>query len=267
MAKKNTSIMRYDEELAKQAEEYAEQEANTGGGNFFSIRDDKLTFNDTPMPGNQVGAVILDSILVNAYYATKFDKNKPQQPVCYSFGRVEKEMAPHGESPDKQCESCDDCEYNKYGSGEGRGKACKNGRRLALIPAGTYDEDGKKFKPFTDPEQFEKAPVGYLMIPPTSINGFGAFTKQIAGSLKRPPHGIFTKVKLEDKQITFEPIMKAPDDILQVVMARHKEAKGLIEFPFPKPDDRAEPKRKSTDRRENATGRGGKPKPTKRQKY
>lgn len=240
MAKKsgdNQSIMRYDEELAKQAKEAADAVAGIGGGEFFSIKDDKLTFGGVALPYNQVGAIVVDFVYSNAFYPEKFTKGKSQQPVCYAFGRKsnEKDIFPHADSPDKKCADCASCEYNVFGSGEGNAKACKNGIRLALIPAGTYESE-TKFTPFKDPEEFEKQ-AGYFTVPPTSLKGFGNYVKQVSGSLNVPPHAVFTKMQLKEKVIYFEPIAKAPAAIIPVLMKRNAEVRKLIEFPFPKPDD------------------------------
>lgn len=246
MAKKGTEIMKWDEELAKQAEAYAEQEANTGGGSFFSTKGGALKFNDNRLPNDEVACVILDSVITNSYYEGEYDPDDPQSPSCYAFGRDEDEMTPHDESSEKQAESCADCEYNKWGSGKGRAKRCKNGRRLALLPAGTFD-DRDRFKPYTEEEAFSKGTIGFLNVPPTSINAFGTFVKQIAGTLKRPPHGIFTRVKLVPDgsyfNISFEPLNPIPNALMGAVMKRHAEARDQNEtITFPKPEEREKKK-------------------------
>jgi len=184
-----------------------------------------------------MAVVILDSVLENVYYVEDFDPEAPSAPTCYAFGRDEKTIAPHGEVEKPQCASCVDCEWNKWASSaRGRGKACRNRRRLAVIPAGTLDAAGR-FTAFNEPEAYEAQQVVYLALPPTSINGFGGFVKQVAGALQRPPHGIFTKVKLvpDNKtqfKVTFEALGPVPRELLPVVMKRHTEVQQVIEFPY-----------------------------------
>src|SRR5690606_31878069 len=87
---KTTALATYDEELAKLAEEAASQEANTGGGQFFSTRGGVLSLNGAPIPNNEMAVIILDGILVNTYYQGGFDPDSPSSPICYAFGRDEK---------------------------------------------------------------------------------------------------------------------------------------------------------------------------------
>lgn len=244
-----TAIATWDEELAKQAAIAAATEASTASGNFFSVKGGALSFNDAPMPRNQMGVVILDYVLENVYYEGRYDPEEIQSPTCFAFGRDDKTMSPHqqvidaGNSQAGASGLCAGCPMNEWGSSDiGRGKACRNSRRLAMIPAGTFDEHDR-FKAFTDPEQFETAPIGYLKVPVTSVKGFSAFVKQIAGALKRPPHGIFTKVSVRpDPQtqlkVLFEPIAQVPNNLFEVIMRRHDEAKNSIEFPYSPPEER-----------------------------
>lgn len=240
-----TSMVKWDEALAKQAEEYAQQEANTGGGNFIGTRNGILKVNDTPIPNNELGAVVLDSVLLNMYFEGKFDPDDPIPPMCYAFGRSEEEMRPHPDSAKPQNPKCEDCRHNQFNSAdEGGGKACKNTRRVALISAGTMEAG--KLKKWDKPEQFEKGERYYLSVPPTSIRGFAAYVKQLKGALKLPPHGVFTKVKIvpdESTQfkVTFEAIDRVPGPLVPIVIRRNEAERQQIMFPWPKQVARARP--------------------------
>jgi hypothetical protein len=195
-----------------------------------------------PIPGNQMGVVILDWIYENTYYEGEFDSENPSPPTCFAFGRDGTTMVPHEnvvEAGQAQHETCKGCPHDEWGSAErGRGKACRNLRRLAIIPGGTIDVNSGRFEPFTDPAQFEAGAVGYLKIPPTSGKGFGTYVKQIGGALKRPPHGVFTRVVVKPDAktqvaVTFEPLAPLPMEIVQITMRRHKELADAIEAPYP----------------------------------
>lgn len=247
----STAMMKYEEELKKQAEAAAEQEANTGGGQFFSLKNGTLKFNDSPLPDNQMGVVIIDGVIENVYYPGKFNPDEPQPPTCYAFGRNEKTMGPHPEveGENRQSDTCAECPQNAWGSGEGRGKACRNRRRLAIIGAGKFE--GSRFVAEEDPEAFEKAQIAYLALPPTSLNAYGAFVKQLKGALTLPPHGVFTKIKVvpdpkSQFKVTFEAIEKVPSELLPAIMKRHEEAKSVIEFPYSKPDEEKKEQPKAT---------------------
>jgi len=198
MATKNVP-MKWDEELAKQAAVAAKVEESTSTGAFFGLKSGVLAFNDSPLPNNEMAVVILDSMLENVFYGGKYDPDEPQAPACFAFGRDEKEMAPHAsvlEAGSQGGDVCQGCANNEWGSADtGRGKACRNTRRLAMIPAGKLEANGK-FKAFTDVEHFETAGIGYMKLPVTSVKGYAAFVKQVTGALRRPPHAIFTRVKV-----------------------------------------------------------------------
>lgn len=251
-ASKSTALVKWDEELAKQAEVAAGMEANTGGGQFFSLKSGILSWQDAPLPNNQMAVVILDSILENVFYEGKYDPDTPQGPTCFAFGREEKTLAPHTiviEAGNAQCGAsglCDGCEMNEWGSSDvGRGKACRNTRRLAMIPAGTFNQ-ADKFELIEDEEHFASTAIGFMKLPVTSVKGYASFVKQVAGALRRPPFGIVTKVKVvpdpkSQFKVVFEPIMNLPDELMSAIMQRHEEAKSTIDFPYQPNDEEAAP--------------------------
>ncbi len=242
MAKKPAGgIVKWDAELAKEAEVAAQMEANTGGGKFLSVKGGVLTWNDAPVPGNEMPIVILDHIFENVMYEGDYDADNPTSPTCFAFGRDEKTMEPHQVPKDAgtaQEGPCVSCPMNVFGSADkGKGKACKNTRRLGLISAGSFAAGGK-FKMITDPEYYEKeGEVGFFKIPVTSIKMFGGFVKQVASALKRPPHGIITRVKVvpdpkSQFKVVFEPMQNLPDSLMTAIMKRRDEVKGVIDFPY-----------------------------------
>lgn len=244
--KKTTALTTWDEELAKQAAIAAGMEESTGGGGqFFSVKGGVLTWQDAPLPNNQMAVIILDSILENVYYEGQYDPDEPSGPVCYALGRVEKTLEPHKlvvEAGTAQHDQCEGCEMNEFGSARvGRGKACRNTRRLAMIPAGTFDKDGK-LTLIDDVDHYTTAVEGYMRLSVMSVKGYASFVKQVAGTLKRPPFGIITKVKVvpdpkSQFRITFEPLMNVPDEFMSAVVQRHQTVAETIGFPYPMDDE------------------------------
>ena len=229
-------VNKWEKELADAAVAAADQESGAASGQFFGLKGGRLTFNDAPLLNNEMAVIVLDGILENVFYDGKYDPENPQTPSCFAFGREDKDMKPHEKVEHPVCDKCSSCPNNAFGSAEvGKGKACRNTRRLAMIAAGTM-KDGR-FSPFEDLEHFESAQVAYMKLPVTSVKGYATFVKQLAGALKRPPFAVFTKVKVvpDDKsqfKVTFEPLAAAPTDLLPVLMARHEEAKAGIDFPY-----------------------------------
>lgn len=223
------------------AADKAAAEVPATGGNFLSTKGGILTIDDERMPGNQVCVIIMDALLENTAYAGKYDPDNRAPPVCYAFGRLDeqKDMAPH-ESMEKfpeyfvpQSDSCSTCPLNEYGSADtGRGKACQNRVRLALLPAGFYDFKGKsktefELEYFQDPDHFKTADIAYLKLPVTSGKNYFKFVSDVAASHRRPPYGVIARVYLEQDEsnqfkVCFEMLEEVPDELAEIVMTRHE---------------------------------------------
>lgn len=248
---KGTAVATWEEELAKQAEVASVMEANSGGGQFFSIRAGVLQWQDAPLPGNEMAVIILDSILENVYYEGEYDPDNPQGPTCFAFGRDEKDIAPHEivvAAGNDQAPACNGCPMNEFGSADkGKGKACKNTRRLAMIPAGKFMKDGS-LDLIEDLEHYETAEPGYMKLPVMSVKGYSTFVKQVATSLRRPPFGIVTRVKVipdpkSQFRVVFEPLMNVPNELMGIIMKRNEEVKSVIDFPYAPTEEQEAPVR------------------------
>lgn len=234
----NTDMTNWDEELAAAAINTMTREANAGGGESFSTKDGILSFNGNPIEGNTMAVVIVDAVIANANYIDKYDPKNPSGPNCFAFGRNEADLVPHPnvvKAGTAQHVSCDGCPRNEWGSAdEGKGKACGNGRRLALIPAGELTgDDFDVFEAYTDPKLFADAAIGFLKVPATSIKPFASFTKQVIATTKRPEWAIFSQITLEGKTLSFKALGKVPNELMPIIKAKHEEAMAAIEFPYP----------------------------------
>lgn len=231
--------VKWDEELARQAGFAAAMENSVSTGQFFNLKGGILTWNDAPFTDNQMAAIILDSILENVYYADKFDPDSPQAPTCFAFGRDETKMKPHQvvvEAKTAQSDLCSECRWNEWSSAEtGRGKACRNTRRLAMISGGNLLRDGKL--QMFEPDEYAATAMGYMKLPVTSVKGYAGYVKQLAGVLKRPPFAVITLVKVVPDaktqfKVVFTPLLNIGNELLGVMSKRNKEAQALIDFPY-----------------------------------
>lgn len=253
--KTETAMTKYEEQLAAAAAAATETEASVASGQFFGLRGGQLTFDDAPMPNNEMAVVIADYVMENVYYEGEYNPDEPQGPVCFAFGRSDKELAPHPDAVAPQSETCAECEHNQWGSARtGRGKACRNTRRIAMIPAGELE--GGDFEPY-DNEHFVDATQAFMKIPVTSVKGFSAFVKNIAGVLKRPPHGIFTKVSVVPDpktqfKVQFTPLGEIPNDLLPTIFARNEEIAQTIDFPYTPPEVHEEEEAPKQQRRKSS---------------
>lgn len=253
-AKQTKALTNWEAEMEAQAQASVAQEqtAGSGGGRFFGLRAGQLTFNDATFPGNQIAVVILDSVFENIYYEEAFDAETKNPPTCYAFGRDAETMGPPKEVDEydefeRQSELCKDCWANEWASAsKGKGKACSNRRRLALIPAGTYTPvkgGGFDLELEEDPAHYASTEVAYLKLPVMSVKGFAAYLKQVAEQFKRPLHGVLTRIYVEPDaksqfRVKFEMIELLDGDVMPTIMQRHQSIRDEIEFPYlPRSDD------------------------------
>lgn len=161
--KPGTALVEWDKELAETAA-MDSKAAEPTGGKFLSIKGGQLSYNGEEIEDNKMQVIIMDFCYENAYYEDKFDPDTPASPVCFAFNRDEGELAPREVSLKPQNDNCETCPLNEYGSADtGRGKACKNQIRLALIP----NSDNA--------EEIEKSEVAYLRVPPTSKKAWDTY--------------------------------------------------------------------------------------------
>jgi hypothetical protein len=259
----------YEALLKQHAVIASDMEANVSSGRFFSTQGGILKFNGNPVQGNKIACIIADYILENVYY-TDFDPGNPAPPNCYALGRNEDDLAPHEKVDTPENETCKGCPMNEWESAEkGRGKACKNTRRLALIPAGNIDHKTGDINYF-DVDSLADQQHAFLRLPVTSIKGWAAYVKNVSGTLNLPPHGVFTLVTVvpdPDNQfvVTFEMLGKVPKGLLPVVFSKHNELQqpGGMDFPYPARTE------VETKVRKGAAGKGAKAstKPRPKSKY
>lgn len=225
--RKNTLPANWEQKMKEDAQRYKTAEDSVSIGQFMSIKGGILAFQGTPVPGNKLRCVVLEAILENTYYEGEYDQDNPSSPVCFAFGRVEEEMAPHDKAPKPQHEGCASCEWNKFGTAEkGRGKACKNSRRMAIMHADSLDGDLKD------------AQVAFLKIPPTSLPSWAQYVKQLNTQLGRPPYAVITELSVvgdprSQFKVTFTLVEVIKDKkLLGAVYAKHQEVADGIDFPY-----------------------------------
>lgn len=131
-----------------------------------SVKGKKFTFPDGSVNEGPIDVVILDWRNVNTYYTGAYNPNAPKPPVCFSILKSLKDMKPSQNAPQKQHDTCHGCPKNEWGSDPqgGRGKACKNSARLAIVPADASLE----------------SPVWTLNVSPKGLGSFNAFVNKLA---------------------------------------------------------------------------------------
>jgi len=269
--RKSKSMVGWEDKLAGYATQAAamESSAAASGRPFLSVKAGVLSFNGAEIPGNKLRVVVLDHVLENVAYGP-YDPDNPEAPFCFAFAREEKDLAPHAEATDPQCVTCCGCPLNEFGSAEtGRGKACKNTRRLALIGEDSLNN-------------LEDAEVAYFRVPVTSVAGWAGYVSQVASTLKRPPFGVVTEISVvPDRKSQFKVQFKLAEkidnpELFEGLIAAHESASGVIMFPYVARDDdeaSAKPQRVAKQvtaqrgRKQTTAQRGRKQAATARAKY
>lgn len=258
-----TALTSYDEKWAQEAKTAANAEP-LQTGTWLSARGGQLAIGDTILPGAQAAVIVLDGIRENTFYGQKFDADNPLPPICYAIGRDTAPLFPHVDMQKDlnyfkpqhvvggQVQGCEGCALNQWGSADqGRGKACQNRRRLTVIPAGYYTprRGSRDFDLtlFDEADHFAKAEPAFFRLPVTSVNTWSKYVNQLATAMRRPPHGVVTRISIEPHQtfqyeVLFEPIEQVPDSLADIIMQRHQ---GAIEMPlvgYTPPDPNAQPR-------------------------
>lgn len=237
-----------------------------GGGMFISTRGGNFTFDGATLT-QPLPVIILDSVLENSFYAEDFDPDNPQAPTCYAIGTSPENMAPEDDCPEKQAEICKDCWANKFGSAEkGRGKACKNTVRLALLPCDQIE----------DPDALAEAEPAMMRLPVTSVKNYHGHYNRITKVLKSKEFGVITLLETEDSErnqfeVTFAVDEKITDPAIGQVILQQREAvkDALVSFPDPNQsaDDEGEVRRKQPASKKKAAKKKAAKKPTGRRRF
>lgn len=225
---------------AQMAADLAALQGRTGapGGDKISCKNKKFKLPDGT-EADELRLVIVDFTNVNNFYEGAYNKDAIVPPACFAINPIILSMAPSDNSPLKQAEDCQGCPMNQFGS-DGNGKACKNIRRLAVLP----------------PDADEDTPLWVLDTSATANKSFDAYVRSVAQKFNLMPVGVTTLV-------TFDPSVDYPslrfsepeaNENLAVHYARRDEAKerlvqepdvsGFTAAPPPKGRGKATPARR-----------------------
>lgn len=207
----------YQEQLAKEAQAIASRIAAPSG--------DRIRFNSnrgfiTPdgLEGETMEVVIVDFVSANLFFDSPYDKDNPQPPACFAIGPEPSLLVPSPNSPDKQADSCNVCPNNQFGSASnGKGKACKNTRLLAVLPAAG------------DPGT---APIWTVSVPPTSLKAFDGYVHDLALKYHTVPLSVVTEITM-DQNVTyaaprFKVLHPVATEALGAFMGRREEARERL---------------------------------------
>ena len=168
-----------------------------------------MTLNDAAIGDPGIDAVILGGNRINMYYEGGFQPGVFRPATCFAVAsldwdasEIDEKMAPPADLPSRMSDKCSTCPMNAFGSAEqGRGKACKNTVRLALLLEGA---------------DYAKAEGVMLSIPPTSLKPWTQYVSQFT-AVNRPIGTIRSRITKVPNQagagfmLRFEPIEPVSD--------------------------------------------------------
>lgn len=187
-------------------------------GNKIKLAPNQITLPDGSKSPGPIEAVIVDFVSRNMFYEGAYDPNNIVPPVCFAIGNNPKTLVPSPNSTNRQAESCDKCPMNAFGS-NGAGKACKNERLLALLPA-----------PVDGEEPSADDPLWLLSVSPTALKGFDGYVGNVARTFETPPVGVVTTISLDETKTYASPLFgePAPNPHIAAHFARQGEARELL---------------------------------------
>ena len=131
-----------------------------------------------------LNAVILDWRNFNKYYTAAYNPQKPEPPQCFAIHSVISEMKPGAEVTKPGHADCAGCTFNKFASAAtGRGKACRNTVRLAVVPS--------DFTTDTEPM--------LINISPTGLTGWASYINGLTVVEKHPVQ-VVTEISFDANQ-------------------------------------------------------------------
>jgi hypothetical protein len=219
----NTAVTTWEEELAAAAQEESKNEKVNN--NYFSINNAKISFMGSDL-GSEMDVVILDALHDRAMYPGSFGQAK--SPICFSYSKDGIGMVPHDASQEKQSETCEGCQWNKFGSAQqGEGKACREYRRLAVISARELES-----------EEVPEAILGILKVPPTSMRNYSDYVRALANVSKRPVWSVATTITVtaDVKKkfiLSFKPSANLSQEVVAAVQSRLPSAAEANATPYP----------------------------------
>ncbi len=190
--------------------------------NKIATKSKQFTLPDGQSSPGPMEAVVLDYAWFMVNYPGVYNSNNPQQPNCFAVGRENPdggELKPHESAADPQHADCKDCPKNEWGSAPtGKGKACKNQRRLILLPPNA-DADAE---PMT------------LYVSPGALKNFDSYVSRLAAEHSMLPVQVITEISF-DKNQSYPSLcfaFKGKHDNMNLFWSKKEQSQDLLFRPL-----------------------------------
>jgi len=208
--------------------------AEKPSGNWVSFKSGVLSIGGNQIKGNKIDIVVVQSVFENQWYKERYDAANPQTPHCFALAELDDDLRPHPDSAEPQSDTCEACPKNQWKSDPdgGKGKACKNVRRLAMVAS-------------ADLAEIKDAAVAIAKLPVMSVKNWSTYANQIANVLKLPPLAVITNMSVTPDVrsqfvVNFELVDRISDGaVIQELLKKRKDIQPLIFAGYDKPSEAA----------------------------
>lgn len=175
------------------------------------VKSHDLYINGEAVPDNEIFVVPLVSVYENVFYEDGYDADaEASAPDCYALGVDEDQLKPAENVESPGADLCSKCPNNAWGSGSGRGKACKNKRKIAFVACPSANGAPKQ----PTAQDIAEGEVAIIRPPVTSTKEWGDFVRKAAALAKRPIYGVIAKLSVVKDAKTQFKIKWAPVALL-----------------------------------------------------
>lgn len=221
-------------EMAAELAQYAKDDAAKERPQIskISLKSGMMSYMGAQVPGDKMDVVILAVAFRNTWYPNRYDPDNVVNPACFAISLTGDDMTPHENVKEPVNPTCDGCKNAEWGTAmrdgvPSRGKACKEGRRMLVIPAGSL----------TSADSVKKAEMAVVDIPVTSVKSYGTFVNTM-GALGRPMWTAVTTLAVvrdlkTQFRLTFDPVQFINDvGVIRALQARLEDAQRIVTLPY-----------------------------------
>jgi hypothetical protein len=222
VAAENTNLPVNIEDQIRKSLEAQKGQLGSLPSNKIATKGKEFTLPDGQSSPGPLEAVVLDFVWFMVNYPGVYNSNNPQQPNCFAIGRDNPDggsLKPHESSAEPQHENCRECPKNQWKSApSGNGKACKNQRRLVLLPPNA----GEDSEPMT------------LYVSPGALKNFDAYVARLQNEHGILPVQAITEISFDKNQSypSLQFAFKAKHDNLNLFWAKREQAQALLMRPL-----------------------------------
>lgn len=215
--------------LAAEAKAAAAKERPAVGR--IGLKSGVMTYAGTPVVGNKMEAIVLCASFRNVWYAGRYDPNNIVPPNCFAISMTDDGMVPHANVNKQPHSTCAGCPNDEWGSDPngGRGKACKQSRRLVLLPGHAMEQG---------PDALRSAEMAVLDLPVTSVKNYSSFVNTLTASVNVPTYAAVAEISVTPDaktqfKVNFRPMRVVPSmEHLEAIKSRIDSAQQIALEPY-----------------------------------